>query len=71
MGNKTVSRGGGKSRAGTKRSDSRTQEKTWALTLKVDDGLYDRLRIFGATQRRTHQDMLRQALKEYLDRAGA
>jgi hypothetical protein len=70
MGRKTVSRGMGKRRV-AKRGGSAGQEKPVALTLKVDSGLYLRLSTLRATQRRTNQDILRQALKEYLDRAGA
>jgi len=42
-----------------------------ALTLKVDQSTYVRLCTLGATERRTNQDILRQALQEYLDRAKA
>lgn len=71
MGNKTASRGAGKHRMRTKRGESAAQEKPVALTLKVDSGLYLRLSTLRATQRRTNQDILEQALKEYLTRAGA
>jgi hypothetical protein len=70
MGNKTASRGLGKHRIGTKRGGS-AQEKPVALTLKVDGNMYLRLSTLRATQRRTNQDILQQALNEYLDRAGA
>jgi len=46
------------------------EEKPVALTLKVNHGTYVRLCTLGATQRRTNQDILRQALEEYLDRTG-
>jgi hypothetical protein len=46
-------------------------EKPVALTLKVDHATYVRLCTLGATERRTNQDILRQALQEYLDRAGS
>jgi len=42
-----------------------------ALTLKVDDDTYFRLCVLRATQRRTCQDILRDALHEYLHRAEA
>lgn len=71
MGNKTASRGAGKRRPVAKRSGSTSQEKPVALTLKVDSELYVRLSTLRATQRRTNQDILEQALKEYLTRAGA
>ena len=48
-----------------------SEEKPVALTLKVDHGTYVRLCTLGATERRTNQDILRQALEEYLDRTGA
>ena len=47
------------------------QEKPVALTLKVDGKTYVRLCTLGATQRRTNQDILREAVQQYLDRAGA
>ena len=70
MGSKTTSRSSSKRRAGAK-AGTGTQEKPVALTLKVDGGLYLRLSTLRATQRRTNQDILEQALKEYLTRAGA
>lgn len=50
-----------------------TQERLVALTLKIDRTMYRRLVGLRATgeKLRTHQDILRQALKEYLDRVGA
>lgn len=66
MVSKTVGRGTGK-RWVTKRGGG-GQEKPVALTLKVDSDLYLRLSTLRATQRRTNQDILRQALEEYLDR---
>ncbi len=45
--------------------------KPIALTVKVDNRTYVRLCTLGATQRRTNQDILREAVQEYLDRAGA
>jgi hypothetical protein len=70
MGSKTASRDTGK-RRGAKRSASAAQDKPVALTLKVDGETYVRLSTLRATQRRTNQDILQQALKEYLERAGA
>lgn len=70
MGRRTVSRGASKSRV-VKRSGNTAQEKPVALTLKVDSGLYLRLSTLRATQRTTNQNILEQALKEYLTRAGA
>jgi hypothetical protein len=71
MGRKTASHGARKHSAGGKRSGSTAPEKPVALTLKVDNELYLRLSTLRATQRRTNQDILEQALKEYLTRAGA
>jgi hypothetical protein len=45
--------------------------KPVALTVKIDDSMYVRLGTLRASQRRTHQDILKQALEEYLDREGA
>jgi Ribbon-helix-helix protein, copG family len=71
MGRKTASRGARKYRVGAKRVEGKAPEKPVALTLKVDSELYLRLNTLRATQRRTNQDILEQALKEYLTRAGA
>jgi hypothetical protein len=57
--------------AGGRTAGSPTDEKRVALTLKVDHSTYVRLCTLGATERRTNQDILRQALQEYLDRAGS
>jgi predicted transcriptional regulator len=45
--------------------------KPVALTVKIGDDIYMRLGKLRASQRRTHQDILKQALEEYLDRVGA
>jgi hypothetical protein len=71
MGSKTANRGARKRRAVAKRGESTAPEKPVALTVKVDGELYLRLSTLRATQRRTNQDILEQALKEYLTRAGA
>ena len=46
--------------------------KPVALTLKIDREMYQRLLRLRAKgeKLRTHQEILRQALQEYLDRAG-
>lgn len=41
-----------------------------ALTLKIAGDMYVRLSTLRAKQRRTHQEILKQALEEYLERAG-
>lgn len=46
-------------------------KKPVALTVKLEDATYVRLCTLGATHRRTNQDMLREAIEEYLDREGA
>jgi Ribbon-helix-helix protein, copG family len=61
----------GKQTAAARRAGSSTSKTPVALTLKVDDDTYIRLSMLRATQRRTSQDILRQALEEYLDRTGA
>ena len=48
-----------------------TQTKPVALTVKVPHEAYVRLCTLGATQRRTHQDILQEAVQQYLDRIGA
>lgn len=57
--------------AGARRTGEKTAETPVALTVKVDGATYVRLTTLRATQRRSHQDILQQALVEYLDRAGA
>jgi hypothetical protein len=47
------------------------ERKPVALTVKVDNKTYVRLCTLGATQRRTNQDILQEAVREYLDRVGA
>ena len=54
--------------AGAKTAASPADDKPVALTLKVDHDTYVRLCTLGATQRRTNQDILLQALQEHLDR---
>ena len=62
-----------KKRATRKTSRVAAQERPVALTLKIDRTMYRRLVGLRAAgeKLRTHQDILRQALKEYLDRVGA
>ena len=48
-----------------------TYTKPVALTLKLDSKTYVRLRTFGATERRTNQDILQEAVQQYLDRVDA
>lgn len=52
-------------------SSPKHEPKPVALTVKVDNSLYVRLCTLGATQRRTNQDILQEAVKQYLDRAKA
>jgi len=70
MGTKIATRGAGKRRS-EKQSHSEAQDERVALTLKVDDKLFVRLSTFRAKERKTSQEILQQALLEYLDRAGA
>jgi len=71
MATKKTGRSSEKHKAGARHAGSGTGEKPVALTLKVDGVTYVRLSTLRATQRRTNQDILQQALKEYLERAGA
>ena len=71
MATKKAGRGSGKHAAGARRAGNGGNEKPVALTLKIDSATYIRLGVLRATQRRTSQDILRQALEEYLDRAEA
>ena len=47
------------------------ESKPVALTVKVDNKTYVRICTLGATQRRTNQDILSEAVQQYLDRVGA
>lgn len=71
MATKKTRRSSGKHATGARRAGSSAGEKPVALTLKVDGETYVRLSTFRGTQRRTNQNILEQALKEYLTRAGA
>lgn len=64
-------RDAGKRSVTARRAREKTSEAPVALTVKVDGATYARLTNLRATQRRSHQDILQQALVEYLDRAGA
>jgi hypothetical protein len=46
-------------------------EKPVALTVKVAHGVYVRLCTLAATRRQTNQDVLNEAVQQYLDREGA
>jgi hypothetical protein len=61
--------GSSRPRAATPKAAS--TEKPVALTVKVDSKTYVRLCTLGATQRRTNQDILNEAVQQYLDRAKA
>ncbi len=71
MATKKTGRSSAKRVAGARRAGSAAGEKPVALTLKVDSRMYVRLSTLRATQRRTNQDILEHALREYLTRAGA
>ena len=61
----------GSSRPRAANPKSASAEKPVALTVKVDSKTYVRLCTLGATQRRTNQDLLSEALTQYLDRERA
>jgi predicted transcriptional regulator len=54
-----------------RRSQTAAADKPIALTLKIDGDMYVRLSTLRGKERRTHQDILKQAFEEYLDRARA
>lgn len=63
---------GGNRPASKKRVVSAAQSKPdnrVALTVKVDHGVYVRLCTLAATGRKTNQDVLLEAVEQYLDRA--
>ena len=45
-------------------------EKPVALTVKVAHGVYVRLCTLAATRRQTNQDVLNEAVQQYLEREG-
>ena len=61
----------GSARSGSATPKAAMKAKPVALTVKVDNNTYVRLCTLGATQRRTNQDILREAVQQYLDRVGA
>ncbi len=48
-----------------------SSEKPVALTVKVAHGVYVRLCTLAATRRQTNQDVLNEAVQQYLDRESA
>ena len=50
-------------------SSDTAETKPVALTVKLDSKTYVRLRTLGATERRTNQDILKEAVQQYLERA--
>ncbi len=58
---------GVKKRSELKEGKRTVYEKPVALTLKIDGKTYLRLSTLRAIQRRTHQDILQEALGRYLD----
>jgi hypothetical protein len=54
-----------------KATSSGEAEKPLAMTVKVDGTTYVRICMLGATQRRTDQDILHEAVRLYLDRVKA
>jgi len=71
MGKKAASGGAGKGSSGAKRGRNTAPKKPVAQTVKIDSELFVRLSAFRAKERKTSQEILQQALLEYLDRAGA
>jgi hypothetical protein len=60
------------SRSTHRTTDKKTAaEKPVALTVKIDGRTYVRLSTLRAKERKTAQDILTEALKAYLDRAGS
>lgn len=49
----------------------KSAEKRTAITVKLLDGPYQRMKIYGASNRKTNQDMMEEALEEYLAKRGA
>lgn len=68
MATKKSGRSPGSSRPRAATSKAAFAEKPVALTVKVDSKTYVRLCTLGATQRRTNQDILNEAVQLYLER---
>jgi hypothetical protein len=66
MATKKKGRSSGKRATGARRAASGADEKPVALTPKVDGVTYVRLSTLRATQRRTSQEILQQALRNTL-----
>jgi hypothetical protein len=60
-------------RSSTEQTSAQTKaaEKRIAITVKLLEGPYQRMKIYGASNRKTNQDMLEEALEEYLSKRGA
>jgi hypothetical protein len=71
MATKKKGHSSGRHSAAARRAGSSTSKTPVALTVKVDNDTYIRLCTLRATQRRSSQEILQQALAEYLDRVGA
>jgi len=50
---------------------SESTEKRTAITVKLLENPYLRMKAYGAANRKTNQDILEIALNEYLDKLGA
>ena len=59
------------SRPTHKKTEQPVAEKPIALTVKIDNKTYIRLSILRAKERKTAQEILKEALYTYLDHAGA
>jgi len=59
------------SRPTHRKTEKPAAEKPVALTVKIDSKTYVRLSMVRATERKTAQEILTEALNAYLDRAGA
>lgn len=51
--------------------ESESTDKRVAITLKLLEAPYMRMKTYGAINRRTNQSILEQALNDWLDKVGA
>jgi predicted transcriptional regulator len=59
------------SRPSLRKTQGQAVQKPVALTVKIDSDTYVRLSILRAKERKTTQEILSHALRQYLDRVGA
>lgn len=54
-----------------KKTEMALPEKRIAITLKLLESPYQRMKMYGVSNRQSNQDILEEALNEYLDKRNA